>query len=283
VIIVKNQREILEAIETAKIEKPEAIIGFVPTMGALHEGHMSLIESAKSQSDIVVCSIFVNPTQFNNPDDLKTYPRTIDADRQLLEEKGCDILLLPDVKDVYPNGEQPYSIDLGGIDKSMEGAFRPGHFKGVCMVVERFFEMVQPDKAFFGKKDFQQLAVVRKMTAVRNLPIEIVGVPIKRAENGLALSSRNALLTEQQREDASLISRALKSGLEFSKANNNAAATAQHIEAQFEGTAMEVEYVAIIDNDTLEPVDTVSTNSSVCTVVYYGKVRLLDNMQFADA
>lgn len=282
-IIVKNQREILEAIETAKIEKPEAIIGFVPTMGALHEGHMSLIETAKSQSDIVVCSIFVNPTQFNNPDDLKTYPRTIDADRKLLEEKGCDILLLPDVKDVYPNGEQPYSIDLDGIDKSMEGAFRPGHFKGVCMVVERFFEMVQPDIAFFGKKDFQQLAVIRKMTAVRNLPIEIIGVPIKRAENGLALSSRNALLTEKEREDASFISRALKSGLDFSKTNTNAASIAQHIEAQFKGTAMEVEYVAIIDNDTLEPVEEVSANSTVCTVVYYGKVRLLDNMQFADA
>jgi pantoate--beta-alanine ligase len=281
VIITENQSEIIEAIKTAKIQKSDAIVGFIATMGALHEGHMSLIELAKNQCDIVVCSVFVNPSQFNNPDDLATYPRTIAEDQKLLENAGCDILLLPSVSAVYPNGILPYDIDLEGLDEGMEGTFRPGHFTGVCMVVQRFLEMVQPNKAYFGKKDYQQLAIIRKMVAIRKMDVEIVGAPIKRAENGLALSSRNALLSEAQLATAPQIYQALKSGLQFSLFNKNAAAIKNHIESQFLNTEMEPEYVAIVNNDTLAPVEEVDENCTVCIVVFSGKVRLLDNVQFS--
>lgn len=282
VIITENQSEIIEAIKTAKIQKLDAIVGFVATMGALHEGHTSLIELAKNQCDIVVCSVFVNPSQFNNPDDLATYPRTIAEDKKLLENAGCDILLLPTVSAVYPDGILPYKIDLEGLDEGMEGTFRPGHFTGVCMVVQRFLEMVQPDKAYFGKKDYQQLAIIQKMAAVRALDVEIVGAPIKRAKNGLALSSRNALLNEAQLANAPQIYRALKSGLQFSLLNKNADAIVNHIEAQFLDTEMEPEYVAIVDNVTLAPVAVVDENCTVCIVVFSAQVRLLDNMQFSE-
>mgnify|MGYP000094301175 FL=1 len=281
VIIVTNQSEFTEAIKRAKLEKSDAIVGFVATMGALHEGHMSLIEVAKNQCDIVVCSIFVNPAQFNNPEDLATYPRDVEVDQKLLIENNCDILLLPSVEAVYPDGIQPYSIDLDGLDEGMEGTFRPGHFKGVCMVVERFLRMVTPDKAYFGLKDYQQLAIIRKMVAIRNLPTEVVGVAIKRAENGLALSSRNALLSPEKLEKAAHIHKTLLSGLEFSKSNKDAVAIKKHIEAGFEDTEMEIEYVAIVHNDTLAPVEVVDSNATVCIVVFSGKVRLLDNMQFS--
>lgn len=281
VIITENQSQIIAAIKTAKIQKPDAIVGFVATMGALHEGHVSLIELAKNQCDIVVCSVFVNPTQFNNPDDLTTYPRTINEDKKLLEKADCDILLLPSVDVVYPDGILPYEIDLEGLDAEMEGAFRPGHFNGVCMVVQRFLEMVEPDKAYFGKKDFQQLAIIRKMAAIRNLPVEIVGAPIRRAENGLALSSRNALLSPDQLAMAPKIYNALRYAMQFAVENKNAAAIKRNIQVAFEDSAMEIEYVAIINNDTLIPVEEVDENSTVCIVVFSGNVRLLDNMQFS--
>lgn len=282
VIITTNQSEIQAAISAKKNVLKDAKVGFVPTMGALHDGHMRLIKQAKRDCEIVVCSIFVNPTQFNNPDDLKTYPRTIEADKQLLEQYGCDILLLPDFEAVYPNGVPNYQIDLEGLDKTMEGTHRPGHFKGVCMVVERFFEMVQPDKGYFGNKDFQQLAIIRKMVAIRQLPVEVVGVHIKRAESGLALSSRNALLSESEREEAALIYRALKSGMIRYQETNEAAAIRSKIESHFIDSSLEIEYIAFVDNDSLREVETVDSNSTVCIVVHCGKVRLIDNMQFAD-
>ena len=281
VIITKNQSEFNAALKAAKIKNPDAIVGFVPTMGALHEGHGSLIDIAVNQCDIVICSIFVNPTQFNNAEDLATYPRTLIPDQKLLEKAGCHILLIPTVKAVYPNGILPYQIDLEGLDEEMEGAFRPGHFNGVCMVVQRLLEIVTPHKAYFGKKDFQQLAIIRKMAIIRELDVEIIGVPIKRAENGLALSSRNALLSSAQLEKAPLIYSALQSGLKFSISNKNADAIIRHIESHFLGTQMEVEYTAIVNNDTLRPVEEVDKNSTVCIVVFSGQVRLIDNMQFA--
>lgn len=281
-IIARNETEIAEAIQIAKSKLTDAKIGFVPTMGALHQGHISLIELAKSQSDIVICSIFVNPTQFNNPTDLATYPRTVEEDTALLAENGCDILLLPTVEAVYPNGILPYSIDLEGLDKGMEGQFRPGHFEGVCMVVERFLRMVKPHQAFFGKKDFQQLAIIKKMATIRELPVEIIGAPIKRSAEGLALSSRNALLSPKELNEAPRIFNALQSGLEFSRKDPNAQAVKAHIIRQFENTSLTVEYVEIVDNDTLIPQETVTANSTVCIVAYLGEVRLIDNMQFAD-
>ncbi|NOQ72818.1 MAG: pantoate--beta-alanine ligase [Crocinitomix sp.] len=281
-IITRNQSEIIAAIKTAKTEKPDALIGLIPTMGALHEGHMSLVELAKNQCDIVICSVFVNPAQFNNPDDLATYPRTLFDDKKLLENNGCDILLLPTVEAVYPDGILPYEINLEGLDTGMEGTFRPGHFTGVCMVVQRFLEMVAPDKAYFGKKDFQQLAIIGKMAAIRNLAVEIVGAPIKRAENGLALSSRNALLTDQQRENASLISLALKNGMTNYELQPENEAIRAKIEAGFANSEFTIEYIAIVNNISLKEVAIADENCTVCIVVFCGKVRLLDNMQFAD-
>lgn len=282
--VAKNEKELASALGSAKAKNPNVIIGFVPTMGALHSGHISLIKQAQNVCDFVVCSIFVNPSQFNNANDLKVYPRTVEADQKLLEEADCDLLFLPSFEVIYPNGIPAYSIDLQGLDQGMEGAFRPGHFNGVCMVVERFFELISPNKAFFGLKDFQQLAIIRKMTKIRNLPIEIIASPIARAKNGLALSSRNALLTEEQRTDAGLISKALKAGIQKSKEIKEANAVKKYITTFFEGqTEMVVEYVEIVENENLTPVAEINDNCTVCIVVFYGNVRLIDNMQFSES
>lgn len=281
-IIAKNQKAVDTALAKIRQQDEKAKIGLVMTMGALHGGHMTLIAEAKKKCTHVICSIFVNPAQFNNPNDLATYPRTLESDLNLLEDHNCDLVYAPDVDTVYPKGEQTYHIDLEGLDEGMEGTFRPGHFKGVCMVVERFFEMTKPDYAYFGKKDYQQLAIVRKLTAIRQLPIEIIGVSIARAENGLAMSSRNQLLTDAEKEEARLISYALRQGLDFAIHNRSAEQIQEHILSHFEETQFEVEYVAIVHNDTLKPVDHVDDNTTVCIVVYCRTVRLLDNMQFAD-
>jgi pantoate--beta-alanine ligase len=281
--VAKNEKELASALGLAKAKNPKINIGFVPTMGALHTGHISLIKQAQKACDFVVCSIFVNPSQFNNANDLKVYPRTVEADQKLLEEANCDLLFLPTFEVIYPNGIPSYSIDLQGLDKGMEGAFRPGHFNGVCMVVERFFELISPNKAFFGLKDFQQLAIIRKMTKIRNLPIEIIASPIARAKNGLALSSRNSLLTEEQRTAAGLISTALKAGIQKSKEIKDANAIKNYITTFFEGqTEMLVEYVEIVENENLTTVADINNNCTVCIVVFYGNVRLIDNMQFSE-
>ncbi len=279
-IIAKKETEIQAAVQAARIQNTQLSIGFVPTMGALHQGHISLIEKAKKATDFVVCSIFVNPTQFNNPSDLETYPRTIEADIELLKLHGCDMVFIPSIDVVYPKGTPEYHIDLEGLDQGMEGKFRPGHFNGVCMVVERLFELVKPQKAFFGAKDFQQLAIIRKMTAIRKLPIEIIGVPIKRAENGLALSSRNALLSPTERENAKIIYQALRCGVEFAQKNRQSDSIREEIASHFIGTAMVVEYIAIVDNDSLLPVVEICENATICIVVFYDKVRLIDNIPF---
>ncbi len=281
-IIVQNQHEIQTAIHQLKSTNTNATVGFVPTMGALHEGHVSLIELARKKADIVVCSIFVNPTQFNNAADLATYPRTEEADAKLLADNKCDILLLPNVDDVYPKGVAEYTIDLGGLDEVMEGEFRPGHFNGVCMVVERFFEMVKPDMAFFGQKDFQQLSILRRMVKIRKLPVNVIGAPIRRNERGLALSSRNMLLSKQEREEASLIYRALLGGLVRYEQTNKADVIALTIASFFEESKLKPEYIAIVNNETLQPVEVVNENCTVCVAVYCGNVRLIDNMPFAD-
>ena len=282
-ITTKNKEELDKALTNIQQSFESPKIGLVMTMGALHDGHMELIALAKQQCTHVICSIFVNPTQFNNPADLATYPRTLASDIALLKEHDCDLVFAPDVDTVYPSGTNEYSIDLQGLDEGMEGTFRPGHFKGVCMVVERFLRLVKPDFAYFGKKDFQQLAIVKKLVEIRKLPVQIVGVPIARASNGLALSSRNQLLTVDEREAAGLISRALRSGINHARNDQHSENIQREIFRKFENTSFEVEYVAIIDNDTLSPVTIVDANSTVCIVVYCRTVRLLDNMQFADS
>ena len=202
---------------SAKVEalkKAAKSIGFVPTMGALHKGHISLVNIAGKNTDVVIVSIFVNPTQFNNAMDLERYPRDIHKDAKLLADTPCELIFAPTVKEIYPEPDNR-EFDFGQIDKVMEGYYRPGHFRGVAQVVSRLFDIVQPDKAFFGEKDFQQLAIVRELVRQLNSGIEIVGCPIVREADGLAMSSRNMLLNEQQRNSAPVIARTLSKSCKF--------------------------------------------------------------------
>ena len=254
-------------------------IGFVPTMGALHQGHMSLVEKAGEQTDVVVVSVFVNPNQFNNPDDLKNYPKTIDEDTALLERSACSVLYCPEVKEVYPE-EDHRVFDFGMLDKVMEGEFRPGHFNGVAQVVSRFFDLVKPDKAFFGEKDFQQLAIIRAMTKMLNYPIEIVSGEIVREEDGLAMSSRNVRLTPEHRSESTLISKTLFESKEL-KSTKNIKEVINFVTDKINQSALlEVEYFNIVDGDSLQPVDNWSDSAYIvgCIAVFADKIRLIDNL-----
>ena len=260
-------------------ENSTLVIGFVPTMGALHEGHLSLIKKAKEQSDIVICSVFVNPTQFNEKSDLDKYPRTIEKDIKLLEENNCDIVFTPTVEEVYPNNTKDYVIDLNGLDKVLEGKYRPGHFDGVCMVVERLFDIVKPNKAFFGIKDFQQVAIIKYMTQLRGFDIDIVACPIKREASGLAMSSRNILLSDQQKEEATIISKTIFKGKDVFKNGGDIEEMYDTMKALFKTSTLKLEYLEIVDNNTLKPVKFVTNNCSICIAAYCGEVRLIDNCQ----
>lgn len=272
--------ELREQIENclSSIENPT--IGFVPTMGALHEGHLSLIKAAREQSDIVVCSIFVNPTQFNNAADLERYPRDLDSDVKLLQENGCDVVFAPTEEVIYPDGEPDYQIDFNGLDQVMEGPNRPGHFKGVAMVVQRLFEIVRPDKGFFGLKDFQQVAILKQMVKIKGLNVEIIPMPIVRSGQGLALSSRNQLLSEKEKELALIIFETLSYGKRIVSECENGHQLQQKMIEFFEAGELELEYLEIVDNDSLQPIDQLRPNISCCIAAYCGQVRLIDNMQF---
>jgi pantoate--beta-alanine ligase len=273
-IVVKTRVELQEKIGSAA---EDSVIGFVPTMGALHNGHCSLIDFAVKESDFTVASIFVNPTQFNDANDLKNYPRTIESDLKLLEQHGCDLVYIPDVDDVYYN-KRSFFVDLKGLDKVMEGEFRPGHFDGVVDVVSRLFDIVKPDKAFFGEKDFQQLSIIRYMS--RDLNVDVVGCPTVRESDGLAMSSRNMLLEESYREEASVIYKSLS----WAKDNFKEYAVGE-LKAEIEKRISEtgkfiVEYVNIVESDTLISIDEWTDNNvNCCVAVYAGKVRLIDNIK----
>ena len=210
--IVSTRKDLRNKIDRWKNEGK--VIGFVPTMGALHKGHLSLVKEARKQSDVVVVSIFVNPTQFNNPDDLKTYPRDLDKDVKMLEELDVELIFAPTVKEMYPE-EDTRQFDFGNLDKVMEGKYRPGHFNGVAQVVSKLFDQVTPDKAFFGEKDFQQLAIIRRLVKDLKMPVDVVGCPIVREPDGLAMSSRNMLLTPEMRKNAPVIAETLSESLNF--------------------------------------------------------------------
>src|SRR5690606_25883950 len=184
------------------LKNSKKTIGFVPTMGALHEGHLSLVNQSKSENDFTLVSIFVNPTQFNNTDDLKKYPRTEQADTSLLESAGADAVFLPEIEVIYPHGQTSEHFEFSGIENQMEGKFRPGHFDGVATVIKKFFEIIQPDRAYFGEKDFQQLRIIQELVKQENLPAQIIAVPIKRESDGLAMSSRNVRLTAEMRQES---------------------------------------------------------------------------------
>jgi pantoate--beta-alanine ligase len=278
--IVKTKHALQEAIQLLKKNRSSVKVGLVPTMGALHEGHASLIRIAKQKSDIVVVSIFVNPSQFNNLSDLERYPRTFEADSQLLENERADVLFYPEVGGVYEEGIPEIKIDLNGLDLVMEGEFRPGHFDGVVMVVSRLFNLVQPDIAFFGQKDFQQLAIIKKMTSELLFDIEICPVAIYRSEEGLALSSRNALLTEEQRREALIIIETLLYGNQIAKNDKKAKVVKARMIDYFAKGKLKMEYLSIVDNASLLEVDIISSDSTVCIAAFCGDVRLIDNFQF---
>ncbi len=255
------------------------VIGFVPTMGALHEGHLSLIREAKLQSDVVICSIFVNPTQFNNPEDFDRYPSTHEKDIDLLTKEGCDILYLPiDAKDVYLY-EESIAVDLGPIAEVMEGANRPGHFDVVMQVVKVLFDIVEPNKAFFGLKDFQQYSIIKKMESELNLGIEIVGCAIIREESGLAMSSRNMLLNDNEKENALVISETLS----FLQKEAKAGSVTKLLKTCIDKINIKsnLEYLIIADVETLETVEFLEKNKEyrAFVVSHVGNVRLIDNME----
>ena len=254
-------------------------VGFVPTMGALHAGHVSLVETAKTANDIVVASIFVNPTQFNDPKDLSNYPRTIEADKILLEKAGCDILFLPSVEEMYPTPEL-LDMDFGLLENVMEGAFRPGHFRGMATVVSKFFNMVNPDTAYFGEKDFQQLAIIREMNRRQLNGIEIVGCETLREPNGLAMSSRNIHLTDHERSKSGIIYKALQEAASIFP-EKGAAFTANHVKQMIEEVAsFKVQYLEFVDSLTLQPIEQrhPGKEERVCVAVLTTKTRLIDNI-----
>jgi len=260
-------------------------IGLVPTMGALHEGHLSLINRARKENDFVVVSVFVNPTQFNNPEDLKTYPRTEEADCTKLKNAGVDIAFIPAVDEIYPEPDTRV-FDLGPVAEVMEGKMRPGHFNGVAQIVSKLFDIVQPDKAYFGEKDFQQIAVIRRMVEICGFDIDIVDCPICREKDGLAMSSRNVRLSPEQRKIAPQIHQTLLESLEYSR--NHTIAETEHYVTQAINSIpeMEVEYYQIVNSKDMQPIkswsDVGQTGVPVgCVTVYCGEVRLIDNIKYS--
>lgn len=270
--------ELKQALNSARNEGKS--IGFVPTMGALHQGHMDLVSRASTECDLVVVSVFVNPTQFNNASDLELYPRTPEADSELLKKFGCDIAFFPSVTEIYPENPVSPRVDLGGLDQVMEGKFRPGHFKGVVQVVARLFEIVEPEKAFFGLKDFQQVAVIRRMVFELGLPVEIVPCPTLRTEKGLAMSSRNKRLTESQKEDALIIYRTLVQAKEDAR-TFSPAETREKAIANFQSGTLKLEYLNLVHPETLEELkDEWVPGATMCIACFCGDVRLIDNLTF---
>jgi pantoate--beta-alanine ligase len=256
-------------------------VGFVPTMGALHEGHAALVRRCAAENEICAVSIFVNPTQFNNPDDLRLYPRTPEKDYELLESIGADVLFAPSVEEVYSAPDERV-FDFGLLDKVMEGAFRPGHFNGVAQVVSKLFAFVKPDKAYFGEKDFQQLAIVKALVKQLNLRVEIVEVPTVRESSGLAMSSRNQRLSEEQRVHAAAIYRIMRESVLLAGERSPEQVVRFVTESVNKVPGLRVEYFAIVDGNSLWPVSSWrdSGNSVGAIAVYCGDVRLIDNIRY---
>ena len=273
---ITNSEELRRALGS----RDRSGIGFVPTMGALHAGHRSLVERARRECATVVVSVFVNPTQFNDKTDLKNYPRTPEADLRLLEEVGADYVFMPSVEEVYPEPDTR-TFDFGMTDKVMEGATRPGHFNGVAQVVSRLFDLVKPAKAYFGEKDFQQIAVIREMVRQLRIPVEIIPCPIVRGEDGLALSSRNTLLDTDHRTAAPYIYKVLKAAVEKSH-QTTPDQLAAWVTAQVESNPLlKVIYFQVVDAATMQQVRTWEESPVIqgCIAVQAGDIRLIDNIK----
>jgi pantoate--beta-alanine ligase len=259
--------------------KPEGkTVGFVPTMGALHQGHLSLIDAARKKTDVVVCSIFVNPTQFNDKKDLENYPRPIEDDIHKLEEANCDVLFLPEVGEMY-NSTDPWHIELNSLDNILEGEIRPGHYQGVTQIVKKLFDIVKPDFAFFGQKDFQQYVVISYMVKKLGINVQLIRCPIIREKDGLAMSSRNVYLSTQDRQNAL----ALFKSLTIAKADFDKLSIPQikqnALDYLLKAPGIEMEYFEIYNADTFEPASSKPTNNIIALVAArVGKIRIIDNM-----
>ncbi|GAB3552580.1 pantoate--beta-alanine ligase [Spirosoma fluminis] len=251
-------------------------------MGALHEGHISLIETAKRENDLVISSVFVNPVQFNNADDLARYPRTLDSDLKQLETAGCDVVFAPSVEEMY--AESPVmKLSFGDLETVLEGAFRPGHFNGVGIVVAKLFNIVQPDRAYFGQKDLQQVAVVRRLIRDLSFPVELVRCPTIREADGLAMSSRNRNLTPNEREQAPTLFKALTLAHDLLTEGQSTSQAKAAVTGFFSTNPhFRLEYVEIVNADTLQPVNEVLApgQTAICLAAHLGKVRLIDNLVF---
>ena len=278
-IVINKVNELEKAVEAFRIEGKS--VGLVPTMGALHEGHLSLVKRCRRENDVVVVSVFVNPTQFNNKEDLRTYPRTEEADKALLAEAGCDIVFMPTVEEVYPEPDTRV-FDLGPVAEVMEGAMRPGHFNGVAQIVSKLFMMVKPDRAYFGEKDFQQIAVIRQMVKNEGFNLQIVPCSIVREADGLAKSSRNVRLSAEARQTAPSIYHTLQESLDYAKSHTVAETQKFVTDCINSYPGMEVEYYQIVDGITLMPVNNWNESNYIvgCVTVYCGGVRLIDNIAY---
>ncbi len=265
----------------AEIRRTGASIGLVPTMGALHAGHVALLDTARGQNDIVVASIFVNPLQFNRAGDLASYPRSMDADHKICDRSGVDLIFAPSAGGLYP-AEQLTFVESPALSAHLCGRFRPGHFRGVATVVLKLVNLVQPDRAYFGEKDAQQLAIIRRMVLDFHLPIEIVPVATVREPDGLALSSRNALLTPQQRKIAPLLSQSLRKAIDLIQGGERRAAGIREeaLELLTAYSEARLEYFEIVDPELLAPVDQISGPVLIAAALWLGPVRLIDNMSW---
>lgn len=279
-LIVSKISQLTAAIDKAKAQNRS--IGFVPTMGALHEGHIALVKRSVAQNDFNIVSIFVNPTQFNNANDLAKYPRNLDADAELLEKAGCDLIFAPETEDIYTESErnEQFEFDFGGLDQVMEGKFRPGHFNGVVQIVSKLFQLVRPNRSYFGEKDFQQLAIIHLMTEKMGFQIEIIDCPIVRETSGLAMSSRNERLSTDQRVLAAQISKVLFASKQHYREMLPSELSAWVIEEMNKSEGLKTEYFEIANAKTLQPVTDWSKPAVGCIAVFCGDVRLIDNIRY---
>ena len=280
--------EVLHTISDTRARVKEAkkagkTVGFVPTMGALHAGHISLIEKCRAENDLVVCSIFVNPTQFDNPEDLKKYPRTLEADCELLETASCDVVFAPSADEMYVHLPQ-ITLDFGNLEEVMEGRFRKGHFNGVGIVVSKLFHIVQPDRAYFGMKDLQQVAVLNRLVKDLSFDVELIPCPTKRESDGLAMSSRNTRLSPEARKQAPAVYQLLKNCQDLLLAGKSTAEVQPFIQEYLkQRPEFSLEYLEIANFENLQPIDKKMTEegqTAICIAIFLDGVRLIDNIVF---
>lgn len=279
--VIHTIQELQSELSTLKAAGKK--VGLVPTMGALHAGHASLVKRSVNDNDVTVVSVFVNPTQFNDKNDLAKYPRTLEADCKLLESCGATFVFAPSVEEMYPQPDTR-QFSYAPLDTVMEGAFRPGHFNGVCQIVSKLFDAVKPHYAYFGEKDFQQLAIIREMVRQMGLPLQIVGCPIVRESDGLALSSRNTLLSAEERTQALQISKTLFASRDWA-AGHTLAETQKFVEDAIEAApGLRLQYFEIVDGNTLQKVQNWDDSSYIvgCITVFCGDVRLIDNIKYKE-